>query len=134
LRTSRRGLLIARELARKLHARVGDTVKLLSPLATIDPGLLGKEGALPAGDFQVVGILDMGFEEYDKRLVYLRATDAQELVGSASVVVGVELKLTDRRAAAGFARRLEKLLGGAPYRVIDWEELNHNLFTALRLQ
>ena len=26
------------------------------------------------------------------------------------------------------------LLGGAPYRSLDWEELNHNLFTALAMQ
>ena len=49
--------------------------------------------------------------------------------------MGVELKVKDvdraerdRRASSSSA------LGGPPYQVQDWYELNHNLFTALNLQ
>src|SRR6185369_10269107 len=47
---------------------------------------------------------------------------------------GVEMKLDDVDAAKPLSARLLRDLGGTPYRVIDWEELNHNLFTALKLQ
>jgi lipoprotein-releasing system permease protein len=50
------------------------------------------------------------------------------------VVTGVELKLDDIDRALAVAHKLYDDLGGPPYRVIDWEELNHNLFTALRMQ
>jgi len=49
-------------------------------------------------------------------------------------VTGVELKLDNIDVALDVAHQLYKDLGGPPYRVIDWEELNHNLFTALRMQ
>jgi lipoprotein-releasing system permease protein len=129
------GVIVGRELARKLRAHVGDTVKLMSPLAALDPSLFRKPGGAGAeprsGDYTVVGICDHGFDEYDRRAVYMRVDEAQRLVGRFS---GVELKLGDPQQAVAFARRLEKSFSGAPYRIIDWEELNHNLFTALRLQ
>src|SRR5262249_4306029 len=36
--------------------------------------------------------------------------------------------------ASEIAENLEHALGGPPYQVQDWYELNHNLFTALNLQ
>jgi lipoprotein-releasing system permease protein len=48
--------------------------------------------------------------------------------------MGVELKVKDVDRAGDIARALEKALGGPPYQVQDWYELNHNLFTALKLQ
>jgi lipoprotein-releasing system permease protein len=48
--------------------------------------------------------------------------------------MGVELKVKDVDRAAEIAAKLERALGGPPYQVQDWYELNHNLFTALNLQ
>jgi lipoprotein-releasing system permease protein len=48
--------------------------------------------------------------------------------------MGVELKVKDVDRAEEIAKKLEKALGGVPYQVQDWYELNHNLFTALNLQ
>ena len=46
---------------------------------------------------------------------------------------GVELRFKDPMAAIPMAREVRKRLDG-PYRVVDWQELNHNLFTALKMQ
>ena len=54
--------------------------------------------------------------------------------GSGDLVTGVELKIDDVDKAQAVAKTLYKSLGGPPYHVIDWEELNHNLFTALQMQ
>jgi lipoprotein-releasing system permease protein len=48
--------------------------------------------------------------------------------------MGVELKVKDVDRASEIASKLERALGGPPYQVQDWYELNHNLFTALNLQ
>ena len=48
--------------------------------------------------------------------------------------MGVEMKVKDVDRAEEIAEKLEKALGGPPYQVQDWYELNHNLFTALNLQ
>jgi lipoprotein-releasing system permease protein len=61
--------------------------------------------------------------------------DAQAFYeGKGDVVTGVELKLDDIDEARAVGKKLFDDLGGPPYRVIDWEELNHNLFAALATQ
>jgi lipoprotein-releasing system permease protein len=66
--------------------------------------------------------------------MYTSLRDTQELVGRGDQVMGVELKVKDVDRAAEIAAKLERALGGPPYQVQDWYELNHNLFTALNLQ
>src|ERR1041384_1841494 len=66
--------------------------------------------------------------------MYTSLADTQELVVRGDQVMGVELKVKDVDRAEEIARKLEVALGSAPYQVQDWYELNHNLFTALKLQ
>src|SRR5205823_8306860 len=61
-------------------------------------------------------------------------TEVEELQGRGDQVMGVELKVRDVESAEAIAQKLEAALGGPPYQVQDWYELNHNLFTALNLQ
>jgi lipoprotein-releasing system permease protein len=48
--------------------------------------------------------------------------------------MGVALKVSDVDEAREVALRVEEVLAGKPYQVLDWMELNHGLFTALRVQ
>jgi lipoprotein-releasing system permease protein len=48
--------------------------------------------------------------------------------------MGVEMKVRDVDRAEEIAEKLEHALGGPPFQVQDWYQLNHNLFTALNLQ
>jgi lipoprotein-releasing system permease protein len=128
------GIIIGRELAKKLEANVGDSVRLISPLSTLDPAGWAP-GELPQSrDFRISGIFYSGFDEYDKRLVYVHLRAAQGFFDQGDVVTGVEMKVSDVFAAPRMARRLAKSLGGPPYRTVDWSELNQNLFTALNTQ
>ena len=128
------GAIIGTSLAKKMHVKLGDSIRVMSKLSSIDTSMLGKGARLPkSGDYKIVGFFHAGFEEYDSRLVYVNLADAQKLEGHGDVVSGVYIKLHDAERAPAFARSLEKTLK-APYRIIDWNELNHNLFTALKLQ
>ena len=49
-------------------------------------------------------------------------------------VTGVEMKVSDINNAKAIAQSLDDKLSGGLYRIIDWEELNHPLFTALLVQ
>src|SRR5262249_6652192 len=60
--------------------------------------------------------------------------DAQEFTGEGDTVTGVEMKLADVNQARPIARQLDRKLGGDPFMVVDWRELNNNLFTALTIQ
>jgi lipoprotein-releasing system permease protein len=129
------GLILGRELARKLELQVGDSVRLISPLSGLDVAGWSAAGEVPRSrDFRVAAIFFSGFNEYDKRLVYAHMREVQTFLDQGDVVTGVDLKVRDVYAARPLARRITALLGGSPYRTIDWSELNHNLFTALAIQ
>lgn len=128
-------IIMGKELAHKLRAKVGDVVTVVVPLSNIDFDTWRAKSSAPrTRKFRVSGVFYSGFDEYDRRLMYTALRHTQELVGRGDQVMGVELKVKDVGRAAAIARKLEQKLGGPPYQVEDWYELNHNLFTALRIQ
>jgi lipoprotein-releasing system permease protein len=128
-------IIMGKELAHKLKAKVGDDVTVVVPLSNIDFDTWRAKSSAPrTRRFRVTGIFYSGFDEYDRRLMYTSLADTQELVGRGDQVMGVEMKVKDVDRAEEIADKLEDKLGGPPYQVQDWYELNHNLFTALELQ
>lgn len=128
-------VLIGKELARKLKVRPGDAMELVSPLASLDPSLWSTGGKAPKSrTVRVGGVFYFGFNDYDQRLVLMGLPEAQALLGAGDVVTGVELRIDDIYKSGEVARAVKTALGEGPYRVMDWRELNHNLFTALLLQ
>jgi lipoprotein-releasing system permease protein len=128
-------IIMGKELAHKLKAKLGDDVTVVVPLSNIDFDTWRAKSSAPrTRRFRVTGIFYSGFDEYDRRLMYTSLADTQELVGRGDQVMGVEMKVRDVDRAEEIADKLEEKLGGPPYQVQDWYELNHNLFTALELQ
>lgn len=134
------GIMIGSRLAKRLGAKEGDIVRLISPTAEIQKLRGEVRGGPPvARDFRVVGLFYCGFEEYDQKLVFVHLKAAQHFLNPGSgpdkdAVLGVEIKLDDIYAAQEVAATIEKRLGGKPYRVITWMQLNKPLFSALRTQ
>jgi lipoprotein-releasing system permease protein len=83
--------------------------------------------------FEVTGILSTGMYEYDNAYVFIALDKAQELAGLGDGVTGIEVKTVDRWQASTVAPQLVAALGW-PYRTVDWEEQNHSLFQALKLE
>lgn len=120
------GIIIGAELGRRLAASVGDTITV----ASAGPG---SSGVPRIRNFVVVGEFDSGMPEYDASLVYVSLGDAQRLYDMGDAVTGIEAKVTDIYQADAVAARVARALGTG-YRVRDWQEANHNLFAALKLQ
>jgi lipoprotein-releasing system permease protein len=120
-------IVLGVELAHRIHARVGDCVPILIPFS------LGDSTAPPTFPFRVVGLFRMGFHEYDTRLAYVSVEDAHRLESARAWVFGVEIRFADPYFALTQVKEVKRRLD-APYRVVDWKELNHNLFTALVVQ
>jgi lipoprotein-releasing system permease protein len=128
-------IIMGKELAHKLKAKLGDIVTVVVPLSNIDFDTWRAKSSAPrTRKFRVTGIFYSGFDEYDRRLMYTALKDTQDLVGRGDQVMGVEMKVKDVDRAEEIAKKLEDALGGLPFQVQDWYELNHNLFTALKLQ
>jgi lipoprotein-releasing system permease protein len=127
--------IIGRALAEKLKAKVGDVVTIVTPLSSIDEKTWQHTGKPPkTRKFRVGGIFYSGFEEYDRRLMYVNIKEAQDFLEKGKVVMGVEMKLADPGQAAHTADLLRARLGGEPWVVMDWHELNKNLFSGLKIQ
>ena len=130
-------IIVGQELAKRLKLKPGDRVRVVSPKTDLDPSRWGTDGGGgPATrEFRLAGELYTGFEEYDTRLAYVNVRDAQALYGDrGDVVTGVELRVDAIDDARAIGEKIYEDLGGTPYQVIDWEQLNHNLFAALRTQ
>ena len=129
------GIVLGRALATRLQVGVGERVTVVSPRSGLDTSMFQTESHTPRSkEFMVIGIFEAGFEEYDTRLVYVDLYEAQRCFDHGDSVDGVEIRLHDTEQAPMVSRRLERLLGGGPYHTMDWQELNHNLFTALEIQ
>lgn len=128
-------LILGQVLAKKLKANLGDEVTVVAPLSNVDVASWTSKGEPPKSrKFVIRGIFYSGFDEYDRRLMYVNLIEAQELLGQGDQVMGVEMKVADVDRAREIADKIDDELGGSPYVVQDWFELNRNLFTALTLQ
>jgi ABC-type lipoprotein release transport system permease subunit len=124
------GICIGKEMSHSLRAWVGDVVQVITPL-----GDMGPTGPIPRSrSFRVACILYSGMYEYDSKFAYIGIPEAQKFFRMGDNVTGLELKFNDVDAARAESRRLVTALGGFPYRVKDWAELNRNLFSALKLE
>jgi lipoprotein-releasing system permease protein len=126
-------VILGRELAVKLKAKVGDKVTLVLPNLQGDFRTWSSQPPRRR-DFMVRGIFYAGFGEYDQRLAYVNLREAQDLLGEGDVVTGVEMRIANVDRARAIAEQLREQLGDDPYVVLDWRELNNNLFTALVIQ
>ena len=127
------GIVIGATLAKNLGVTLGDCMQVTSP--TI--GYTFTQGSIRppvARQFRVIGIFEAGFEQYDSKLVYTDLFEAQSFYDQGDTVMGVEMKVADIDAARSISRVVDKLLANGLYHTTDWEELNHGLFTALRIQ
>jgi lipoprotein-releasing system permease protein len=127
------GIIIGATLARNLNAKLDDCLQVTSP--TI--GFVYARGAMHAPvakQFRVTAIFDAGFDQYDSKLVYTDLYESQAFYDSGDSVTGVEMKVADIDRAREVKDRVDAALANGVYHTLDWEELNHGLFTALRIQ
>ena len=121
-------IVLGRELALWLGVGVGDSV-----IVTTDFQVTPM-GAVPQlKRFNVSGIFEAGYQDFDRRLAVVNLQDAQRLLRIGEGVTGVRLKLHDMDQAQQVTRDLVQRLGGV-YRVSDWSSENANMFRALKLE
>jgi len=123
------GIIVGKDVARQLGLIIGDPVNVISPIAT--PTAVGMVPRVKR--FVVVGLFDSGMAEYDSSLIYMDLASAQQFFDLGNNVTGIEVRVTDIYAAKKVGDRIAAVLG-FPFRVRDWMDVNHNLFSALKLE
>ena len=125
------GVIVGKELAKGLGLTIGSRVNILSPA-----GKKTSAGFSPKiMTFQVCGIFATEVFEYDSSLAYVSISSAQKLLGmEKDLVTGLELKVYDVYAVQDLSKEVLAKLGGFPFYVRNWIEMNKNLFSALQLE
>ena len=127
------GIVVGVSLAKNLGLELGECVTVTSP--TIGFSFSGGQIKPPvAKRFRVIAVFEAGFDQYDSKLVYTDLYEAQAFYDQGDTVTGVEMKVADIDQAADISKEVAKVLGNGLYHTMDWEELNHGLFTALAIQ
>jgi lipoprotein-releasing system permease protein len=84
--------------------------------------------------FHVAGIFYSGMYEYDASHVYMKLDDAQEFLDLPGRITSIEATVYDPDKVTPVRERLAEALSGRGLRVRDWQEMNRNLFNALKLE
>lgn len=122
--------LIGKGLAKKMNLLVGDTFKVVVPVAdAVDPSKFQRR----VGEFKVQGILDLGKYEWNDRFLLADLETAQKIASIGDRYSGLLLKFQDVDYARKAAVNLSSVLG-LPYWVRDWRESNENLFEAVSVE
>jgi len=123
------GIILGKELGRKLGVIVGDMVFIISPR-----GMLSPAGHMPTmRRFKVVGFFESGMYEFDGSLSYINLAEAQQILRMPEAVSGIEVRLNDIYQAEKIAAKIDDELG-FPYWTRTWMQMNKNLFSALKLE
>ncbi|RZV39576.1 MAG: lipoprotein-releasing ABC transporter permease subunit [Candidatus Acidulodesulfobacterium acidiphilum] len=128
-------IVLGKVLAQNLGVSVGDRVTIISPEGRITPF-----GVMPKTErFTVCGIINSGMYNYDSTFSFISVKNAQNFIGlSSNTVTGLEVKLNRLGSANALAKKIaDKLNAGtaaSSYYALSWEELNKNLFSAIKLE
>ena len=122
------GILIGRQLAQQLGVTVGDFVNLLTTQGTLSPG-----GMLPSRrPARVVGIFELGLQEFDAEWAFVSLDFARRLIGGDAADL-LQLRVDDIEASPQIADSVVERLGGG-YDAQDWGDINASLFSALWIE
>ncbi len=129
LKKQKYGIILGRYLARSIAAVVGSKVTMVTPSANVTPA-----GIMPRiKRFTVVGIFEVGHNQYDSNMALIRLQDAQTLFKMKGKVTGVRLKLDDLYQAPRISREIAQKISGF-HRVVDWTQHYANLFRAIKIE
>jgi lipoprotein-releasing system permease protein len=125
------GIVLGSELAIRLQARPGDRVLL----ATLQGDSKSAFGYAPRlRPFRVVGLFTSGLYTYDSSFGFTAVGASQRFFELGDRVTGIEVKLADMFAAPRVAEELRKVADRPGLRANNWSDLNHNLFTWMKLE
>ena len=119
---------IGSELAFNLGLKVGDNLNLMSSAFVATP-----LGSLPKQEnYNVAGIFNTGFMEFDQNIVFLNIQDALSIFDKETKDQNIEIYLKDPLNANSYKNKIQKL--NQNYFIYTWSDLNKSFFSALKVE
>lgn len=128
-----RGILVGSELARAMRIHVGDLVTIYSPdelRKMKEAREKDEEKAILPDEYEVRGIFDVGYYEYNVSVIVASLQDAQELYVLGDNVHGLMVMLHEPYDAPRVQQEISRILGPG-YRVSTWMDENASILNAL---
>jgi len=120
-------VIVGAELASRVGIHVGETAQILSA----NPGLSSSNSNKRYA--RVAGIFRSGLFEYDATWVYLPLETASAFAGGTHTATVISVQVGNINTVKETAAKMRASLGES-YTIIDWQEANRPLFTALALE
>jgi len=121
-------VFIGSELAFNLKLNVGDGVNLMSSAFVATP-----LGSLPKQEnFNVAGIFNTGFVEFDQNIIFLTTEDALSIFDKETKDQNLEIYLKNPLEANLYKKKIGKL--NQNYFIYTWSDLNKSFFSALKVE
>jgi len=120
---NRTEVLIGAELAKRARLAVGDEAGIMA----VSSGTSSQQRV------RVAGIVRTGLFEYDSTWVYLPLKTAEAFAGGRHTVSVISVQVKDIYEVRKVSAKIREVVG-REYTVVDWQEANRPLFTALELE
>ena len=118
-------VLIGSELAKRAGLALGDKADILA----VSPG----QSPAKQQRVRIAGIFRTGLFEYDSTWIYLPLTTAEAFAGGEHAVSVISVQVKDIYDVKNVTAKIREIVGGE-YTLVDWQEANRPLFTALELE
>jgi lipoprotein-releasing system permease protein len=119
-------VIVGAELATRTGLSVGDTADVISASPRVSSSSSRRR-------VHVAGIFRSGLFEYDATWIYLPLETAAAFAGGSHTATVISVQVADIYTVKDTAAKIRQSLGG-PYTIVDWQEANRPLFTALALE
>ena len=119
-------VLLGAELAKRAGLAAGDEADIMAIPA-------GQSAAANQERATIAGVFKTGLFEYDSTWIYLPLSAAEAFAGGRHAVSVISVQVNDIYDVKEVSARIRKLVG-SDYTLVDWQEANRPLFTALELE
>lgn len=116
-------VLIGAELAKRAGLALGDQADIMAV----------SSGSSSQQRVRIAGIVRTGLFEYDSTWVYLPLKTAEAFAGGQHTVSVISVQVKDIYEVKDLGAKIREVLG-SEYALVDWQEANRPLFTALELE
>ena len=123
------GIILGKELANSVGVIKGDKIILMSSTSFISP--IGQIPSMKR--FVVQGTFQSGASEYDSMLAYVNLDQAQQLSSAKGKISAIGIWVDE---VFQVKQMREKYFNSIeyPFYIRDWMDINHSLFSALKLE
>ena len=120
--------LIGAELAYNLELGLGDKINLMSSTFINTPF-----GGVPNQQyFEIKGIFNSGFQDYDQNLIFIDLNDALSIFDKNTKDINLEIYLQEPLEADLYKKELQDL--DENLFIYSWSDLNKSFFSALKVE